>query len=137
MKYRESKDKALEKLLNKQQQHIEQLEDKLINSDFIIENMQKESDQYVLTCKFLTDTLLLLGQLEKLLAKNYSVFSQSLQTAIASFKVELSQAMRTIEYDGGDSYSFNPYTNGNNLINNDWRWRELLLNTPILMNWKR
>ena len=119
MKYRESKDKALKKLLNKQQQHIEQLEDKLINSDFIIENMQKESDQYVLTSKFLTDTLLLLGQLEKLLAKNYSVFSQSLQTAIASFKVELSQAMRTIEYDGGDSYSFNPYTNGNNLVNND------------------
>ena len=119
MKYRESKDKALEKLLNKQQQHIEQLEDKLINSDFIIDTMQKESDQYVLTCKFLTDTLLLLGQLEKLLAKNYSVFSQSLQTAIASFKVELSQAMRTIEYDGGDSYSFNPYTNDNNLINND------------------
>ena len=119
MKYRESKDKALEKLLNKQQQQIDLLEDKLINSDFIIENMQKESDQYVLTCKFLTDTLLLLGQLEKLLANNYSVFSQSLQTAIASFKVELSQAMRTIEYDGGDSYSFNPYTNDNNLINND------------------
>ena len=114
MKYRESKDKALEKLLNKQQQHIEQLEDKLINSDFIIENMQKESDQYVLTCKFLTDTLLMLGQLEKLLSKNYSVFSQSLQTAIASFKVELSQAMRTIEYDGGDSYSFNPYIKKNN-----------------------
>lgn len=114
MKYRESKDKALEKLLNKQQQHIEQLEDKLINSDFIIDTMQKESDQYVLTCKFLTDTLLMLGQLEKLLSKNYSVFSQSLQTAIASFKVELSQAMRTIEYDGGDSYSFNPYIKKNN-----------------------
>ena len=119
MKYRESKDKALEKLLNKQQQHIEQLEDKLINSDFIIENMQKESDQYVLTCKFLTDTLLMLGQLEKLLSKNYSVFSQSLQTAIASFKVELSQAMRTIEYDGGDSYSFNPYIKKNNDVNDD------------------
>ena len=126
MKYRESKEKELQKLLNKQQQQIDLLEDKLINSDFIIENMQKESDQYVLTCKFLTDTLLLLGQLEKLFANNYSVFSQSLQTAIASFKVELSQAMRTIEYDGGDSYSFNPYTNDNNLINNDWRWRELL-----------
>lgn len=119
MKYRESKDKALEKLLNKQQQHIEQLEDKLINSDFIIDTMQKESDQYVLTCKFLTDTLLMLGQLEKLLSKNYSVFSQSLQTAIASFKVELSQAMRTIEYDGGDSYSFNPYINDNNDVNDD------------------
>ena len=119
MKYRESKDKALEKLLNKQQQHIEQLEDKLINSDFIIENMQKESDQYVLICKFLTDTLLMLGQLEKLLSKNYSVFSQSLQTAIASFKVELSQAMRTIEYDGGDSYSFNPYIKKNNDVNDD------------------
>ena len=119
MKYRESKDKALEKLLNKQQQHIEQLEDKLINSDFIIDTMQKESDQYVLTCKFLTDTLLMLGQLEKLLSKNYSVFSQSLQTAIASFKVELSQALRTIEYDGGDSYSFNPYIKKNNDVNDD------------------
>ena len=119
MKYRESKDKALEKLLNKQQQHIEQLEDKLINSDFIIDTMQKESDQYVLTCKFLTDTLLMLGQLERLLANNYSVFSQSLQTAIASFKVELSQAMRTIEYDGGDSYSFNPYIKKNNDVNDD------------------
>ena len=119
MKYRESKDKALEKLLNKQQQHIEQLEDKLINSDFIIDTMQKESDQYVLICKFLTDTLLMLGQLEKLLSKNYSVFSQSLQTAIASFKVELSQAMRTIEYDGEDSYSFNPYINNNNDVNDD------------------
>ena len=119
MKYKENREKTPEKLLNKQQQHIEQLEDKLINSDFIIENMQKESDQYVLTCKFLTDTLLLLGQLEKLLSKNYSVFSQSLQTAIASFKVELSQAMRTIEYDGGDSYSFNPYIKKNNDVNDD------------------
>ena len=119
MKYKENKEKALEKLLNKQQQHIEQLEDKLINSDFIIDTMQKESDQYVLTCKFLTDTLLMLGQLEKLLSKNYSVFSQSLQTAIASFKVELSQAMRTIEYDGGDSYSFNPYIKKNNDVNDN------------------
>lgn len=119
MKYRESKEKELQKLLNKQQQQIDLLEDKLINSDFIIENMQKESDQYVLTCKLLTDTLLLLCQLEKLLANNYSVFSQSLQTAIASFKVKLSQAMRTIEYDGGDSYSFNPYINNNNDVNDD------------------
>ena len=119
MKYKENREKTLEKLLNKQQQHIEQLEDKLINSDFIIDTMQKESDQYVLTCKFLTDTLLMLGQLEKLLSKNYSVFSQSLQTAIASFKVELSQAMRTIEYDGGDSYSFNPYIKKNNDVNDN------------------
>ena len=119
MKYRESKDKALEKLLNKQQQHIEQLEDKLINSDFIIDTMQKESDQYVLTCKFLTDTLLMLGQLEKLLSKNYSVFSQSLQTAIASFHLELSKAMQTIQYDGGDSFTFDLDINNNNDVNDD------------------
>ena len=111
-RYMEGRNQALEQIIQEQQSQLE-------TKDFIINSMQKESDQYVLTCKFLTDTLLLLGQLEKLLAKNYSVFSQSLQTAIASFKVELSQAMRTIEYDGGDSYSFNPYTNGNNLINND------------------
>lgn len=112
---------ALQQIINEQQKDIDQLENKVINSDFIIDTMQKESDQYVLTCKFLTDTLLLLGQLEKLLAKNYSVLSQSLQTAIASFKVELSQAMRTIEYDGGDSYSFNPYNSANNDIDtNDY-----------------
>ena len=118
-RYKEGRNSALEQIINKQQQHIEHLEDKLINSEFVIDTMQKESDQYVLTCKFLTDTLLLLGQLEKLLSKNYSVFSQSLQTAIASFKVELSQAMRTIEYDGGDSYSFNPYIKKNNDVNDD------------------
>lgn len=114
MKYKENKKKALEKLLNKQQQYIEHLEDKLIDSDFIIDSMKKESDQYVLTCKFLTDTLLMLSQLEKLLGKKYSVFSQSLQTAIASFKLELSQAMLTIQYDGRDSYTFTPYINANN-----------------------
>lgn len=114
MKYKENKKKALEKLLSKQQQYIEHLQDKLIDSDFIIDSMKKESDQYVLTCKFLTDTLLMLGQLEKLLGKKYSVFSQSLQTAIASFKLELSQAMLTIQYDGRDSYTFTPYINANN-----------------------
>ena len=119
MKYKENKEKALEKLLNKQQQHIEQLEDKLINSDFIIDSIQKESDKYVLTCKFLTDILILTSQLEKILGKDYTIFSQSLQTAIASFKMELSQAMRTIEYDGADSYSFNPYINDNNDVNDD------------------
>ena len=37
--------------------------------DYVIDAMQKENDQYVLTCKFLTDILLLLCQLEKILIK--------------------------------------------------------------------
>lgn len=112
---------ALQQIINEQQKDIDQLENKVINSDFIIDSIQKESDKYVLTCKFLTDILILTSQLEKILGKDYTIFSQSLQTAIASFKVELSQAMRTIEYDGGDSYSFNPYNSANNDIDtNDY-----------------
>lgn len=119
MKYKENKAKALEKQLNKQLQQIDLLENKVINSEFVIDSMQKESDQYVLTCKFLTDTLLILGQLERILCKNYSVFSQSMQTAITSFKLELSKAMQTIQYDGRDSYTFDPYINDNNSVSED------------------
>ena len=112
---------ALQQIINEQQKDIDQLENKVINSDFIIDSIQKESDKYVLTCKFLTDILILTSQLEQILGKDYTIFSQSLQTAIASFKMELSQAMRTIEYDGGDSYSFNPYNSANNDIDtNDY-----------------
>ena len=112
---------ALQQIINEQQKDIDQLENKVINSEFVIDSIQKESDKYVLTCKFLTDILILTSQLEKILGKDYTIFSQSLQTAIASFKVELSQAMRTIEYDGGDSYSFNPYNSANNDIDtNDY-----------------
>lgn len=117
----EGRNQALEQIIQEQQKDIDQLENKVINSDFIIDSIQKESDKYVLTCKFLTDILILTSQLEKILGKDYTIFSQSLQTAIASFKMELSQAMRTIEYDGGDSYSFNPYNSANNDIDtNDY-----------------
>lgn len=112
---------ALQQIINEQQKDIDQLENKVINSDFIIDSIQKESDKYVLTCKFLTDILILTSQLEKILGKDYTIFSQSLQTAIASFKVELSKAMQTVQYDGGDSYSFNPYNSANNDIDtNDY-----------------
>ena len=106
MRKRYKDNNALQQIVNQQKNDIDLLENKVINSEFVIDSLQKESDQYVLTCKFLTDTLLMLGQLEKILGKNYSVFSQSLQTAITSFKLELSKAMQTIRYDGGDSYTF-------------------------------
>jgi hypothetical protein len=112
---------ALQQIINEQQKDIDQLENKVINSEFVIDSIQKESDKYVLTCKFLTDILILTSQLEKILGKDYTIFSQSLQTAIASFKVELSKAMQTVQYDGGDSYTFAPYFNDNNDIDtNDY-----------------
>ncbi len=119
MKHKENKEKVLEKLLNKQQQQIDLLENKVINRDFAIDAMSKESDQYVLTCKFLTDTLLMLGQLEKLLIRNNSVFLKPLLTAITSFHLELSKAMQTIQYDGGDSFTFDLDINDNNCVNDD------------------
>lgn len=118
-RYKEGRNNALEQIINKQQQQIDLLENKVINRDFVIDAMSKESDQYVLTCKFLTDTLLMLGQLEKLLAKNNSVFLQPLLTAITSFYLELSKAMQTIQYDGGDSFTFDLDINDNNCVNDD------------------
>ena len=119
MRKRYKDNNALQQIVNQQKNDIDLLENKVINSEFVIDSMQKESDQYVLTCKFLTDTLLMLGQLERILCKNYSVFSQSMQTAITSFKLELSKAMQTIQYDGRDSYTFDPYINDNNSVSED------------------
>jgi hypothetical protein len=118
-RYKEGRNSALEQIINKQQQQIDLLENKVINRDFVIDAMSKESDQYVLTCKFLTDTLLMLGQLEKLLIRNNSVFLQPLLTAITSFHLELSKAMQTIQYDGGDSFTFDIDINDNNCVNDD------------------
>lgn len=118
-RYKEGRNSALEQIINKQQQQIDLLENKVINRDFVIDAMSKESDQYVLTCKFLADTLLMLGQLEKLLIKNNSVFLQPLLTAITSFYLELSKAMQTIQYDGGDSFTFDIDINDNNTDNDE------------------
>ena len=109
----------LQQIVNQQKNDIELLENKVINKEFIIDCIQKENDQYVLTCKFLTNTLLMLCQLEKILAKSNNVFALSLQKAIASFKLEVSKTMHTIEYDGGDSYTFDSYINDNNSIIDD------------------
>lgn len=132
MKYKENKEKALEKLLNKQQEHIENMElhnqlqkedidywkNKAVNNEFVIDSMQKEADQAILSCKFITDILLLIGQLEKILS-NDTVLSQVLLTAITKFKLELTKAMLTIQYDGLDSFTFDPYINDNNDIDNN------------------
>ena len=131
MKYKENKEKALEKLLNKQQEHIENMElhnqlqkedidywkNKAVNNEFVIDSMQKESDQAILSCKFITDILLLIGQLEKILS-NDTVLSQVLLTAITTFKLKLTKAMQTIQYDGLDSFTFDPYINDNNDVDN-------------------
>ena len=55
------------------------------------------------------------NQLEKVLADN-TVLSDALRLAITTFKVELSKAIQTIEYDGGFSYTFD--TSINNCIDN-------------------
>ena len=112
-KYKKGRNDALEQIITKQQKEIENLTNIAKSKDYLIEAQGKESDQYVLICKFLTDILLMLGQLERLLIGNYCVFSLPLQSAIASFKVELSQAMRMIEYNGEDSYTLAPYNDEN------------------------
>ena len=98
-RYMEGKNKALEQIIQEQQEKLE-------TKDFIIDAQTKENDRHVLTFKFLVDILLLISQLEKVLADN-TVLSDALKLAIATFKVELSKAIQTIQYDGGYSYTIN------------------------------
>lgn len=95
----EGRNQALEQIIQDQQEQLE-------TKDFIIDAQTKENDRHVLTFKFIVDILLLISQLEKVLADN-TVLSDALKLAIATFKVELSKAIQTIQYDGGYSYTIN------------------------------
>ena len=105
----EGKNKALEQIIQEQQSQLE-------TKDFIIDAQTKENDRHVLTLKFIVDILLLISQLEKVLADN-TVLSDAIKLAIATFKVELSKAMQMIQFDGGNSYTFNTPINNDC---NDW-----------------
>ena len=98
-RYMEGRNQALEQIIQDQQEQLE-------TKDFIIDAQTKENDRHVLTFKFIVDILLLISQLEKVLADN-TVLSDALKLAIATFKVELSKAIQTIQYDGGYSYTIN------------------------------
>ena len=98
-RYMEGNNQALEQIIQEQQEKIE-------TKDFIIDAQTKENDRHVLTFKFIVDILLLISQLEKVLADN-TVLSDAIKLAIATFKVELSKAIQTIQYDGGYSYTIN------------------------------
>ena len=95
----EGRNQALEQIIQDQQEQLE-------TKDFIIDAQTKENDRHVLTFKFIVDILLLISQLEKVLADN-TVLSDAIKLAIATFKVELSKAIQTIQYDGGYSYTIN------------------------------
>ena len=98
-RYMEGKNQALEQIIQEQQSQLE-------TKDFIIDAQTKENDRHILTFKFIVDILLLISQLEKVMADN-TVLSDAIKLAIATFKVELSKAIQTIQYDGGYSYTIN------------------------------
>lgn len=100
----EGRNQALEQIIQDQQSQLE-------TKDFIIDAQTKENDRHVLTLKFIVDILLLTNQLEKILADN-TVLSDALRLAITTFKVELSKAIQTIQYDGGYSYTINNDNSG-------------------------
>ena len=103
-RYMEGRNQALEQIIQDQQEQLE-------TKDFIIDAQTKENDRHVLTLKFIVDILLLTNQLEKILADN-TVLSDALRLAITTFKVELSKAIQTIQYDGGYSYTINNDNSG-------------------------
>ena len=98
-RYMEGRNQALEQIIQEQQSQLE-------TKDFIIDAQTKENDRHILTFKFIVDILLLISQLEKVMADN-TVLSDAIKLAIATFKVELSKAIQTIQYDGGYSYTIN------------------------------
>jgi len=112
-RYMEARNQALEQIIQEQQSKLE-------TKDFIIDAQTKENDRHVLTLKFIVDILLLVSQLEMVLADN-TVLSDALKIAIATFKIELSKAIQTIQYDGGYSYTFNTSINNDN---SDWDYEE-------------
>ena len=112
-RYMEARNQALEQIIQEQQSQLE-------TKDFIIDAQTKENDRHVLTLKFIVDILLLVSQLEMVLADN-TVLSDALKIAIATFKIELSKAIQTIQYDGGYSYTFNTSINNDN---SDWDYEE-------------
>lgn len=112
-RYMEARNQALEQIIQEQQSQLE-------TKDFIIDAQTKENDRHVLTIKFIVDILLLISQLEMVLADN-TVLSDAIKIAIATFKIELSKAIQTIQYDGGSSYTFDTSINNNN---SDWDYEE-------------
>ena len=123
-RHKKNRQSALEQIINKQQMEIENLhqnqkmdkdlwQQMLGHKDFIIDVQSKENDQYVLMCKFLIEILLLVNTLDSVLYDDNAV-SQAVKTAIAMFKMELSKAMRMIQYDGGKGYDIDPFTNEDN-----------------------
>lgn len=112
-RYMEGRNQALEQIIQDQQSQLE-------TKDFIIDAQTKENDRHVLTLKFIVDILLLTNQLEKILADN-TVLSDALRLAITTFKVELSKAIQTIQYDGGYSYTFDTSINNDN---SGWNYEE-------------
>ena len=109
----EARNQALEQIIQEQQSQLE-------TKDFIIDAQTKENDRHVLTLKFIVDILLLVSQLEMVLADN-TVLSDALKIAIATFKIELSKAIQTIQYDGGYSYTFDTSINNDN---SGWDYEE-------------
>ena len=95
--------------------YVKRLEEKIETKDFIIDAQTKENDRHILTFKFIVDILLLISQLEKVMADN-TVLSDAIKLAIATFKVELSKAIQTIQYDGGYSYTFDTSINNDNSV---------------------
>ena len=112
-RYVEGRNQALEQIIKEQQKQLE-------TKDFIIDVHERQNDQAVLACKFLVDILMLTGTLENVLVDS-NVLSEAIKLAVSKFKVELSQAMQTIQYDGGNSYTYALNTNN---IDKNWNDEE-------------
>ena len=98
-RYMEGKNKALEQIIQDQQEQLE-------TKDFIINSMQKESDQNLMTAKYLTHIFLLMDSLDKILENNCTM-GVVVKQAILDFKKQLSKGMLQFNFDG-DNVTFNP-----------------------------
>ena len=98
-RYMEGRNQALEQIIQDQQNQLE-------TKDFIIDQQGKESDQYLMTAKYLTHIFLLMDSLDKILENNCTM-GVVVKEAMLAFKKKLSKGMLLFNYDG-DNVIYDP-----------------------------
>ena len=108
------------KHLNKKYIHKDELEE-MQAKDFIIDALDKQNTQNILSIKLLTQILMYMHTLESNILIDDNVVAMAIKCAITAFKLELVEGLRQIEYDGSRGYNIVPRCDDNNDDNDEYQ----------------
>ena len=94
-----SKNQALRLRNDMLQCDIDYLHDDRKMMDKVLQKSSKETDEAIMTARFLTHILIFMDILEKMLDNN-STFGRVIKTALNNFKAEIANSMLTFQFDG-------------------------------------